>query len=328
LSIVFDARKHAERSKRAREAIAAQTAEPAESRPQPSVPQDPVPNPQESRTESQSIEKARRCNSKTFSENENEVRPRTALGLSAKRRARDWRVRWNRSAVANATRGRLTISDGTAHKELQLGAGELLDGSIIYTPEASDVVLRLEVVTSESLVPSTESLRLVGDASTGQTGIESDGAGGKRASSHDLRAADAARDMSGQLMLPIVGSLLRTRHRPSRAEERAGTETTARTSPETDPQISKIQPAALVFSAEPPYPQTARDSQISGSVEIRFRISPEGKVYDARPVRGPAVLARAAIEAVQNWNYAPARLHGAPIDSQGRANFEFKLSEQ
>lgn len=327
MSIVFDARKHAEKSRRAREAIAAHT-ESAESRPQPSAPQDPVPTPQESRTESQSSEKARRRTSKIVPDNENEARLRTPLGLSAKRRAADWRVRWNRNAVANAIRGRLTISDGSVRKELELDAAELLNGSIIYTSDASDVVLRLEVVTSESLVPSTQSLRLVGDATLGQSGAAVDvNAAAERTSTFDqLWTANVASETTGQLTLPIVGSLLRTRYRPVMSAERASTHAPAQASPGNDHQTTRIQPAALIFSAEPPYPQTARESQISGSVEVHFRISPEGKVYDAKSVRGAAVLARAAIEAVQGWCYAPARLHGAPIDSQGSANFEFKLS--
>lgn len=88
----------------------------------------------------------------------------------------------------------------------------------------------------------------------------------------------------------------------------------------------QIEPAALISRTEPAYPSHAKDSQIAGKVEIHFRISPEGKVYDAKLVRGPEILARAAIEAVQAWSYQPARLYGAPIDSQGSFDFEFKLN--
>ena len=58
---------------------------------------------------------------------------------------------------------------------------------------------------------------------------------------------------------------------------------------------------------------------------MHFRISPEGKVYDVRPVKGSPVLAEAAVEAVQTWCYEPARLNGAAIDSQASTNFDFKL---
>lgn len=64
---------------------------------------------------------------------------------------------------------------------------------------------------------------------------------------------------------------------------------------------------------------------ISGRVEVHFRISPEGKVYDVKSVKGSPILARAAVEAVATWHYEPARLNGAPIDSLGSTNFDFKL---
>jgi outer membrane biosynthesis protein TonB len=43
-------------------------------------------------------------------------------------------------------------------------------------------------------------------------------------------------------------------------------------------------------------------------------------------VNGSPILAHAATEAVESWRYEPARLNGAPIDSQGSATFDFKLN--
>ncbi len=85
------------------------------------------------------------------------------------------------------------------------------------------------------------------------------------------------------------------------------------------------EPATLIFPQDPIYPESAREQLISGSVEVHFRISAEGKVYDVKSVRGAPVLARAAIEAVESRRYEPARLDGAPIDSQARTSFDFRL---
>jgi TonB family protein len=87
-----------------------------------------------------------------------------------------------------------------------------------------------------------------------------------------------------------------------------------------------IEPATLILPKDPLYPAIAKQSLISGSVEVQFRISPEGKVYDVRSVKGLPVLARAAIEAVEARSYEPARLDGTPIDSQATTNFDFRLS--
>jgi TonB family protein len=116
---------------------------------------------------------------------------------------------------------------------------------------------------------------------------------------------------------PIVRSLLRM----PRSERRATTPHTSNVVREA----SRIEPTTLVLREDPIYPAIAKQQLISGSVEVHFRISPEGKVYDVKSVKGSPMLARAAVEAVATWRYEPARLNGAPIDSQGSTNFDFKL---
>lgn len=87
-----------------------------------------------------------------------------------------------------------------------------------------------------------------------------------------------------------------------------------------------VEPATLILPKDPMYPAVARECSVSGRVEVQFRISPEGKVYDVKSVTGAPILARAAMEAVAARRYEPARLDGAPIDSQATTNFDFRLS--
>lgn len=84
-------------------------------------------------------------------------------------------------------------------------------------------------------------------------------------------------------------------------------------------------PAIVVLPSNPIYPKAAKQGLIGGSVEVHFRISPEGKVYSVRSVKGPPILAQAAVEAVERGHYVPARLNGTCIDSQASARFDFKL---
>ena len=114
---------------------------------------------------------------------------------------------------------------------------------------------------------------------------------------------------------PVVRSLLRM----PRAERRHVA------IPETK-QSDDAEPATLILPADPIYPAVAKECSISGRVEVQFRISPDGNVYDARSVRGVPILARAAVEAVEARRYEPARLNGAPIDSQATTHFDFRLS--
>lgn len=114
---------------------------------------------------------------------------------------------------------------------------------------------------------------------------------------------------------PVVRSLLRM----PRAERRPAA------IPE-EKQSADAGAATLILPADPIYPAVAKECSISGRVEVQFRISPEGNVYDARSVRGVPILARAAVEAVEARRYEPARLNGAPIDSQVTTHFDFRLS--
>jgi protein TonB len=86
-----------------------------------------------------------------------------------------------------------------------------------------------------------------------------------------------------------------------------------------------FEPAALLMRNDPIYPESARENRVAGKVELRFRVSADGRTYDVKPLNGPAALAQAAVEAVKSWRYWPARLYGAPVDSAMTAEIEFVL---
>src|SRR5262249_47576290 len=113
----------------------------------------------------------------------------------------------------------------------------------------------------------------------------------------------------------IVRSLLRSSRTPAPA--------TAIGSTNVVHQRTKLEAATLTSRKDPVYPASAKENLISGSVEVHFRISPQGKVYDAKSVKGAPILAQAAIEAVREWRYEPARLNGIAIDSHASTNFTF-----
>ena len=89
-------------------------------------------------------------------------------------------------------------------------------------------------------------------------------------------------------------------------------------------QGGKVEPAELVFRREPIYSEMARRAGISGTVDLSFRISPEGKVLNVEVVRGNSILAKAAAETLQTWRYKPARLDGSPVEVEGRVEFTFR----
>jgi TonB family protein len=92
------------------------------------------------------------------------------------------------------------------------------------------------------------------------------------------------------------------------------------------PHDTQLQSAQLIERKDPVYPAVARGAHVSGAVEVRFHIRPDGTVHDVGVVKGNRLLSDAAIEAVQQWRYKPAMLSGTPVESDGSAivNFEYQ----
>jgi TonB family protein len=87
-----------------------------------------------------------------------------------------------------------------------------------------------------------------------------------------------------------------------------------------------VQPAQLLSSSNPNYPPLAKQDGISGTVELRFKIGTNGTVHDISVVKGSAILAQAAAEAVGDRKYRPARVNGVPSETEASAIFDFKLN--
>jgi TonB family protein len=87
-----------------------------------------------------------------------------------------------------------------------------------------------------------------------------------------------------------------------------------------------VQPAQLLTNINPTYPVTAKQSGIAGSVEVHFKISNTGDVQNVVVVKGPQVLAQAAVDAVRERRYKPARVDGVPTETDASAIFDFKLN--
>ena len=294
--MIFDARKSAENSKQIRETNAATPRPPDAKRSSP----DPASAAPDAQTRTANAD---------------------YLGLRVEREADDWRVTWNRNISVNSVQGRLSLVDGVVHKNLELRSNELQNGTVSYSyaPQTEEVFLRLEITAGESLVPMSQSVRLAADSvpsplvrsrrrtlpqrERSAAGVSRPRAGKAQESSKDTGAQDFASVRSLMSKPPAESRSIQAR--PQQGS-------------------SAFEPAKLIAGSSPVYPATAQESVASESVEVSFRISPEGKVYNVKWLTGPPSLAQAAMEAVESWLYEPARLNGAPIDSQGNAAVDFK----
>jgi protein TonB len=73
----------------------------------------------------------------------------------------------------------------------------------------------------------------------------------------------------------------------------------------------------VIHSPAPTYPAFARQLNLSGTVKIKVIVSLDGQVKHVEVLGGHPLLVNAAVEAVKQWRYAPAKTE-TPIELQFR----------
>ena len=97
--------------------------------------------------------------------------------------------------------------------------------------------------------------------------------------------------------------------------------------PTTKPRpISVVMEGNLIHRVEPLYPVIAKQIRLQGVVELRALVSSDGTIHQVQVVSGPAILAHAAIEAVNQWKYRPYYLNGTPIAVETQITVKFTLN--
>lgn len=86
-----------------------------------------------------------------------------------------------------------------------------------------------------------------------------------------------------------------------------------------------VSQGLLLKRVDPVYPPSAVHMQIEGAVQLLATISKSGAITDVKVLSGDKQLARAAVDAVKRWKYAPYLLNGDPVDIQTQITINFKL---
>jgi TonB family protein len=92
------------------------------------------------------------------------------------------------------------------------------------------------------------------------------------------------------------------------------------------PAGGQVQEARLISSVSPAYPALARSIHLQGTVTIDALIDSAGKVAAMKPLSGPLALQQAAMDALRQWNYEPARLDGQPVSTHLSVRIKFRLN--
>jgi TonB family protein len=80
-------------------------------------------------------------------------------------------------------------------------------------------------------------------------------------------------------------------------------------------------------SKDPEYPDAARADRVQGTVRLDFTVAVDGTVKDVQVVSGDPRLTQAAVDAVQQWVYAPVRLNGVPAEVMAGTSVNFTLPD-
>jgi TonB family protein len=81
----------------------------------------------------------------------------------------------------------------------------------------------------------------------------------------------------------------------------------------------------LEHRIQPHYPAEARDNKIQGAVRLHVVLSTTGTVQQLDIVSGDPILAKAAADAVRQWEYKPVLLNGERVEVDTIVDVVFSL---
>ena len=89
-----------------------------------------------------------------------------------------------------------------------------------------------------------------------------------------------------------------------------------------------VTPPVPIARSHPEYTSAARRAKIQGTVRIRCVVRPTGACTDLAVVRSVDAalgLDAAALQALRDWRFEPARVRGAPVSARVMIDFTFAL---
>jgi len=102
--------------------------------------------------------------------------------------------------------------------------------------------------------------------------------------------------------------------------------TTTATAPKIYTVSGDVKPPVVLRRVTPLYPEVARRMRLNGFVILQCIIDQSGNIRDAQVVRSSfAAFEKPALDAVYQWQFAPGRLSGVPVDVQFDLKVTFEI---
>jgi periplasmic protein TonB len=88
-----------------------------------------------------------------------------------------------------------------------------------------------------------------------------------------------------------------------------------------------VKAPVVIRRVQPFYPKLALTARMNGSVIVECIIDKTGRVRDARVLRSTSALfEQSALDAVQQWQFAPGSLHGKAVDTIFNLTVTFRVT--
>jgi TonB family protein len=86
-----------------------------------------------------------------------------------------------------------------------------------------------------------------------------------------------------------------------------------------------VVPGHIISKKPPQYPFRAKLAHLEGEVVVDAKIGKNGHVYAPTALTGPAILQKAAVDAVRDWVYTPFICGGEPVEVDTTFTASFKI---
>ena len=130
--------------------------------------------------------------------------------------------------------------------------------------------------------------------------------------------------LAGLLIVIAAGGLWWWNHQWELLEAGLNTSVSAQTEKPQAQVPAEVMQRLLLHRVEPVYPAEARQQNLQGVIALSIVVGRDGSVLSMRALNGPAVLARAAMDALRWWKFEPYRLNGEPAAVETTVAVEFK----
>jgi periplasmic protein TonB len=160
------------------------------------------------------------------------------------------------------------------------------------------------------------------------------------ANSAPPQAANSAIVATPRTVLPplnvevVAGNAQRTTHPGTNASKLVITPSgpgSDRTGGSNGAVTNAVERDRFSAAAQPPasYPALAQHMNVQGSVVLQAVIGVDGIIQDLHVLRGPAILAAAAQQAVREWRFKPVLQNGQPVETKANivVNFTIKVAD-